>query len=307
MGDVNTGPYRQALGRFREAGWEVAAFGNAKTLIEDIQNNPPRLVVTNLVLNNGTGLQVLEATKSLHRTKVLIVSAMAAQENIKECFRRGAVDFIITPFPPDNLYARLIYHLQEKKEIASRELTVPMVRTAKPSHSAKDVLTAIYDSLNFIAVGNNPHDTLVKLTTQMERIVPINRCSVIVADTGDTSAYVLASNDDPQLFGLKIDLGKYPEVSHVINTGLIVIVDDITKNPLTQSIKKKVKTIKISSIMVLPIRYQGETIGVFSLRSQEAVNPFTVDVARACQAISTSSAHLVDALKELTLGKRKAS
>jgi DNA-binding response OmpR family regulator len=299
-----------ALAKFREAGWEVATYGNCKDLLKDIIEKPPRLLLTNLVLYNGSGVQVLDVLQKIpdrfKHTKVLVVSSFATKENIRECFKRGAKDFLITPFPPENLFPRLIYHLQEKKEIGNQDLEQGAGKDSTATSHEKLVLSLLLDGLNTVATGGDGHATLYKLTKHIERIVSVNRASCLLAEPGGETATVLASNDDPNLFGLRLSLGKYPEISHVLNTGLIVIVDDISKNPLTQDIQNQVKTIRISSIMVLPVKFNGECIGVFSLRSSEAANPFTVDVARLCQGICTSSSPVVHSFRHL-LATRNAA
>jgi GAF domain-containing protein len=62
------------------------------------------------------------------------------------------------------------------------------------------------------------------------------------------------------------DLEKYPEVREVILKGSIVYIKDITQNPLTKDIKKQLKDIDMTSLLVFPVRHRQETLGTLAIR-----------------------------------------
>ena len=117
-----------------------------------------------------------------------------------------------------------------------------------------------------------------------------NRTSLIIVDSESNTGVVLASSDDPNFFDFPISLHEYPEILHVLHTGNFVLIDDVSQNSLTQKINEKVKTILIGSIMVFPVRYQGEVVGVLTIRRAQARELPSMQVMRILQAIANTMA-----------------
>ncbi len=88
--------------------YEVAAFDNPDEAIRYLGNSQVDAVLTDLRMQEMTGMDVLAAVKSLSPdTDVVIMTAYATVETAVEAMRKGAYDYIIKPFTLDELSLRL--------------------------------------------------------------------------------------------------------------------------------------------------------------------------------------------------------
>ena len=89
--------------RYREAG-TVTECMNA------LGGRAPHLVVLDLMLTGGSGLEVLRAIRSaggLSQTRVVVISAWSDDANRAAVEREGADAFVAKPFAPESLADRV--------------------------------------------------------------------------------------------------------------------------------------------------------------------------------------------------------
>ncbi len=93
---------------FRRHGFEVVGAPGAKPALEALQQNPQPfpLVITDLMMPDGTGLDVLAAAKSRSAaTEVIVMTAHSTVDNALEAMKKGAYDFVTKPFSPAEMLA----------------------------------------------------------------------------------------------------------------------------------------------------------------------------------------------------------
>ena len=86
--------------------FEEAATGTEA--IEVVERVRPDLVLLDVMLRGTNGLEVLEqlrASAAHASTPVVVVSAFAAESDLKAAFDAGATQFVKKPFEPDDLRA----------------------------------------------------------------------------------------------------------------------------------------------------------------------------------------------------------
>ena len=108
-----------------------------------------------------------------------------------------------------------------------------------------------------------------------------------MAELGAETGVVLASSDDPSFNNFPLMLSKYPEIQHVMFSGKFVLIPDVKYHNLTSQIENQVKSIPIGSLMVFPVRYQNEVIGVLTIRRPRASGIPSMTQLRILQAIAT--------------------
>ncbi len=95
---------------FRRGGFDVTAVpGKRRALVALEEASPPfPLVVTDLVMPDGSGLEVLAAAKTRSAvTEVIVMTAHQTIEAAIEATRAGAYDFVTKPFSPAEMLVRL--------------------------------------------------------------------------------------------------------------------------------------------------------------------------------------------------------
>lgn len=93
----------------RRTGRAVESASGVTSAIAAIQQTPQPfpLVITDLVMPDGTGMDVLAAAKRRSAaTEVIVMTAHGAVEAAIEAMRKGAYDFIVKPFSPSHMLAQ---------------------------------------------------------------------------------------------------------------------------------------------------------------------------------------------------------
>lgn len=219
--------------------------------------------------------------------KIIVVSRQVQKLNIQNAVQAGANDFVAEPFDNENVYHRILYHLTPKQVVEPRGYEA----TAPDTDSWQYIELLLEATEQLSRTGRNEeHETFMKILVKVAGIIDSNRTSLIVVDAESNTGIVLASSDDPSFFDFPISLHKYPEILHVLHTGNFVLIDDVSQNSLTQKINEKVKTILIGSLMVFPVRFQGEVVGVLTVRRSKAMHLPSMQVMRTLQAIANTMA-----------------
>jgi two-component system, chemotaxis family, chemotaxis protein CheY len=79
-----------------EEGYEVTEAENGKQVLEMVKNNPPDLLLLDIIMPEVDGIEVL---KGLGKTqKVVVVSAVGQEKMVEEAKGLGAIDYVIKPF-----------------------------------------------------------------------------------------------------------------------------------------------------------------------------------------------------------------
>jgi CheY-like chemotaxis protein len=86
----------------------VLAFDGTRTL-EEVRAQRPDVVVLDLMMPRMTGFDVLASLREMgeSRPRVIVLSARGREDDIMRAFNLGADDFMVKPFNPQELVARV--------------------------------------------------------------------------------------------------------------------------------------------------------------------------------------------------------
>ncbi|MCB9253821.1 MAG: GAF domain-containing protein [Bdellovibrionaceae bacterium] len=265
------------------------AVTEAGVFLSQLKRNHYDLAIVNLLLGGIGPNKLIKDVKALSANKdirVVVVSKQVHRLNIENAVRAGADDFVAEPFDRENVFHRIIYHLGPKKVVEEQAL-----ETARAANS-------LLDHKDFISLLLNTVESLSRESTEksqnailhslqgVARLLDSNRTSLILFEDKVETGLVVASSDDPDFKDFRIKLNSYPEVQHVATTGQIVLVDDVNRNQMTKNIQDKVKSIQIGSIMVFPVRFHGNIIGVLVVRRKNSQDLPPVEVLSMLQALA---------------------
>ncbi|PYT35976.1 MAG: hypothetical protein DMF52_08910 [Acidobacteria bacterium] len=136
-------------------------------------------------------------------------------------------------------------------------------------------------------------EVLYLIAQRIALMVDARRCSILTVDEKDGRCMVLASSDDPHISGLLLDMDKYPEVRRAIETRETVVINDVSREPLMEPLKKTLEKLGFHSIMVLPILYQDALLGMLFLRAARVERRFSSDEIMACKVVANASANAI--------------
>jgi signal transduction histidine kinase len=106
---------RAYLKRLLSERWQVETAANGALALTQIQQHPPDLVLTDIMMPEMDGLQLLSALRADQETKsipIILLSARATEQATVEGLATGADDYLIKPFSAQELIARVETHLE---------------------------------------------------------------------------------------------------------------------------------------------------------------------------------------------------
>jgi len=91
-----------------DAGYVVTTAESGASAIKLIQKNHYDLIITDLIMENMGGLEVLEAAKQISPgSGVLILTGFGDMNSAIEALRLGADDYLLKPCDPEELLIRI--------------------------------------------------------------------------------------------------------------------------------------------------------------------------------------------------------
>ena len=155
---------------FRNFKYEFSESENLLGGIKKVQDRVFDLIISDLKLPDGTGMEILDQVKKLNlRTEVIIMTAYGDIETAVEAMRKGAFDFIIKPINIDEFELKVTnaiekISLKEKNETLQETIN-EIVDTEKENFhfdSIVGVSPQIKKIINFIKkVGNSDASILI--------------------------------------------------------------------------------------------------------------------------------------------------
>ena len=98
---------RHVRNALTEAGYVPIVTGDPEELPELVRTHKPRLVLLDLVLPGTDGIRLMEGVHELEDVPVIFISAYGRDETIVKALDAGAADYIVKPFSPSELTARV--------------------------------------------------------------------------------------------------------------------------------------------------------------------------------------------------------
>lgn len=91
----------------RQAGFEVVPAATAAEALDLAALDPPDAAILDVLLPDGTGVEVTEAIRRYSTMPILVLSAVGDEEQKVAALEAGADDYVTKPFGPRELVARL--------------------------------------------------------------------------------------------------------------------------------------------------------------------------------------------------------
>ncbi len=91
----------------RDAGFETVTAETAEQALDRAAVRPPDAAILDLVLPDGSGVDVCRSLREWTQMPILVLSAVGDEEEKVRALEAGADDYIVKPFGPRELVARL--------------------------------------------------------------------------------------------------------------------------------------------------------------------------------------------------------
>jgi two-component system KDP operon response regulator KdpE len=91
----------------RDAGFDVVATATAREALDAASVRPPDAAIIDLVLPDGSGVEVCRELRSWSEMPIIVLSAVGEESEKVRALEAGADDYVTKPFGPRELVARL--------------------------------------------------------------------------------------------------------------------------------------------------------------------------------------------------------
>ena len=91
----------------RDAGFEVVPAATAEEALDRAAVQPPDAAIIDLVLPDGDGIEVCRSLREWSAMPVIVLSAVGDEDEKVRALEAGADDYVVKPFAPRELVARL--------------------------------------------------------------------------------------------------------------------------------------------------------------------------------------------------------
>ena len=121
----------QALRYIREAlvsmGYDPVLTGSPKDVLRLVEDEKPELVLLDLMFPGIDGIELMKEILEWDDIPVIFLSAYAQEEVVARAFDLGASDYVVKPFSPTELAARIRAALRKRSRIEQADFPEPYV------------------------------------------------------------------------------------------------------------------------------------------------------------------------------------
>lgn len=193
-------------------------------------------------------------------TKFIVTGKNVSKELLESLVAAGMDDFVLDPFQARLLMLRLRYQMQERESFSPEDLQT------EPTQIAAG-FDLVYGCQAILADTIKMEKGLLQVAQKVAELSLSTRVNVFgVSEAFAADARILASSDGRGVKPGRVKLENYPEVRESLLTGNILFIKDVARNPLTEGVKRRVRSIEIDSILVFPLRAQGMIWGTLNIR-----------------------------------------
>ena len=156
---------RQYVVRLLAENFRVDAVADGEAALDIARSNPPDLVLSDVMMPNLDGFQLLQALRldpRTHAIPVIMLSARAGEESRVEGMEAGADDYLVKPFSSRELLARVTAHLQmaRMRRESSESLRQSEERLRMALTAARMVAWQFDPTTGHVAVSGDASDLL---------------------------------------------------------------------------------------------------------------------------------------------------
>jgi DNA-binding response OmpR family regulator len=89
------------------AGYEVTIALNGESGLQQLRKSPPHLVILDVMMPQMDGWEICRRIRDLSTVPVIMLTALGSHQDIVKGLKMGADDYLVKPFHPEELQARV--------------------------------------------------------------------------------------------------------------------------------------------------------------------------------------------------------
>jgi DNA-binding NtrC family response regulator len=144
----------------KDLGGETRSVGNAKEAARAVEEFDPRLLIVDIHLPDGDGIEVLRAARESDPDREgIVITGQGSIDNAIEALRAGAVDYLLKPLRPAQLevvFNRLADRRRLEFEVETLRAELQETGRLGDLVGRASIMTEIFDVIRRVAKSNAP-------------------------------------------------------------------------------------------------------------------------------------------------------
>ena len=168
-------------------GYDSIVAGDPEEALRLIEENQPRLVLLDMMLPGpDDGIDLMMGVFRISEAPVIFLSAYGQDDVIARAFEAGAADYIVKPFSPTELVARVKAAIRRREDPYRIGMSEPYVYGDLTIDYAERRVTLAGRPLR---LTTKEYDLLFELSVNAGRVMPHNHLLRRVWHTGKSATY----------------------------------------------------------------------------------------------------------------------
>ena len=155
-----------------KAGYTPVVTGDPEEVSRLMAEEEPRLVLLDLMLPGSDGMELMKEIREVSDVPVIFLSAYGQEETIARAFENGADDYVVKPFSPTELVARIKAALRKREAPEWAEPSEPYVFGDLTIDYAERRVTLVGRPVQLTAIE---YGLLFELSTNAGRVLTYDR------------------------------------------------------------------------------------------------------------------------------------
>lgn len=276
-----------------QAGFEVTGVPDAQEIFDRIRPGTVDVVLLDVVLPGGSGLELLPLIKGLDPDlPVIIVTGHATLDAAVEALKGGAYDFLQKPSLPEQLVSA-VRRAADRRRLDLRNKSL-MLELSEKIHEVvvlKQVGETISSTLDLQAI-------LAALMGAAKNALHSEASSLLLVEegTGDLVFEVALGERGEEVKQFRLKRGQ-GVAGWVAENGEPLCIPDVSQDSRFLAQVDASTGFITKSILCVPLRLKGTTIGVIEVMNKRSARPYDHDDQRLLQAIAGQAAVAIENAK----------
>ncbi len=260
---------RRFCDHLRQQGIEAKVVRTISEAKESVQFWRPSTVFVNLLLPETTALSLIKFINGRGmnmRPRIVVMSKQALPSAVEQMRAAGAHHYLLKPFA---LEEAITIVREKEKEAAHTTVQKTLSEAAKHTGPTPErelhLLKLVLKQATAQSAAENRWFNLMRMVNIKTKAL---RCSLIQYINEETSV-VVASNDDLNARGLRIDMRNYPEIREVRTQHQSMTIPNVQRSLLLAPVQQRLRKTPYETILLFPVYRTGIFFGVLSLRMQK--------------------------------------
>lgn len=264
---------------------ELLTAENGRQALELLRAQPCDLVLLDLMLPEMNGYQVLERLKAddaLRHIPVIVISGLGELDSVAQCIEMGAEDYLLKPFNPVLLKARVSACLEKKRLHDQEEVYLRQLKAFNETLAQRvcDATSTIQEYTQLLERRLHEMEAMFEVSLALSSVMDVHRLlemvmekskevmhaeasSLLLLDqeTGKLRFHVAQGTAGATLRSVTVELGQ-GMAGWVAQTGEPLLIPDAYQDPRFDPSFDQRSGFHTRSILTVPLKVKDKVAGV---------------------------------------------